>query len=858
MPLELNPSGTPLSIYLYNFGYGKFTFSDTFSDLDFYRFLSDYKNSYSDRKTWRLLFCSVEESAGLCPSFQQCIDTSAPEAYSKFIVSKEFYVKEFIIQLSVTSLNYMTVVCEDLPAPDLSGDMKSKLCGQISNVHELEKCLRTILSVQDKHIMGRFIHMVQSSGYGKTKLCLEFINSHRQGLYFVTRASNSSGFPPMPTWSQRFMKLLQNAKTDAECEYLWLRLILAALQNFDKKSIGDTNLVEMFTECSTGFQAPPNCFSKFIVSISSIISKVDPFPILQLIHSRARELGLSRNDSQDAKPLFTLIFDEASELLIPPNPKCMSLYRTLRRALASFKNIPGIVAVFVGTKSSMNEFSAFYSVDFYRSGSHMLSKEDMMNYFIPRPFVLANNVDVQNRPIVLDYASLISGRSSAFEEELIFYGRPLWAAFKTYSMALDVAKTKLNFFGQDDWQLNALLVRICAAICPQGDLVNRMVQSGMATLMHIDATGCQCFTTFVAEPVLSNAARLVLNVGDGMLAAVEELYKQIGRGIIQKDQSVDLVARIVLLGAMDYGAFKHNVAFKRVEQFLEDLCGNQFKNPEAFYSDVMSGIVSFSQFINLENVGPQIKFRVSQDLLKHAFVRGVSLALPAGTRGADIIIPVLKADNSMTCLVIKIKNLELMEALPINNPLEANNILDKLKAGHLNFLDLQTPLCDSLQGPDHQVENEFIPIVIQFKSSREDIGPCIESKYAKWHTIPNTQKQCLWVTGLNTFSSFASLIFEPLQGMLNGQFHYYSHLPNSDWRVLSPGQSSKVGICTRLFTSNPLANPGYLAYASEAYRSKHPIERETVKTLMDKAQLVGLKHDEKAKLNESSNDDRPD
>jgi hypothetical protein len=865
MPTELNPFDVPLSVYLYKFSNGKFTFDATF--YSYQAFLDSIKdeNSGGIQKSWRLVLGSVEESASLVDtSVHFCIDSGAPDAYTKFIVSQALDMDEFIKNFSLLANEYTTVVYEVLPTPvdpNLAVDMKRTLCGLISNFHELEKCLNTVSSVEDALIMARFIHMVQSSGYGKTKLCLEFINRQRQGLYFVTRQSSSSGFPPAPTWASQFIILIQTtAKTDDQCEYLWLRLILAALQNFGQNSIRETNLVEMFSKSSikTKNYVPPDCLSEFTLSMSdiSIRSTENAHDVVQQIYSRAEELGLISSDSSGVRPLFTLIFDEASELLNSPNSNCIALYRTLRRALARLKQIHGLVAVFVGTKSSMNEFDAFYSVDFCRSSSRILRKEDMMHHFIPRPFVLANNVDVQRRPIVIDYESLISGRKSEFEEGLIYYGRPLWAAFKTYSNALDVAKTKLNFFGQDDWKLNALLVRICATICPQGDLVNRMVQSGMATLMYIDETGSQCYTTFVAEPVLSNAARLSLNDSMDLLAAIKDLYTQIGRGIMQKGQSGELVARIILLGAMDFRGSDQNVVIKRVDHFLKDLCGNEYKNPEALYADVMNGLVSFSQFINLENVGPQIKFRVSQDLLKHAFVRGVSLVLPAGTRGADMIIPVLKADNSMTCLVIQIKNLKSMEALPVCNQTETRKVLDKLKASFLSFLDLNTPLCDSLQDPDPQkVQNEFVPIVIQFKSGGTNTELCSEPKYSEWLKIPSTQKQCLWITGLNTFSSFASSIIEPLQNILNGEFHYYNHLPDSDWNALSPGQSSKVGMCTRLFTSNPLANPGYLAYASEAYQSKYPKERETVKTLMDKAELVDLKQNEKVELRGVEHDD---
>ena len=66
---------------------------------------------------------------------------------------------------------------------------------------------------------------------------------------------------------------------------------------------------------------------------------------------------------------------------------------------------------------------------------------------------------------------------------------------------------------------------------------------------------------------------------------------------------------------------------------------------------VSDALVSFNQFIQLET-----PLTINQPYLLHGFVRFVAFILPFRAPGVDLVIPVLRTDNKMSCVVIQVKN----------------------------------------------------------------------------------------------------------------------------------------------------------------------------------------------------------
>lgn len=75
-----------------------------------------------------------------------------------------------------------------------------------------------------------------------------------------------------------------------------------------------------------------------------------------------------------------------------------------------------------------------------------------------------------------------------------------------------------------------------------------------------------------------------------------------------------------------------------------------------------------------------------QEFLFHSFVRSCGLILPPDAPGADLIIPVFRTDNLMSCVVIQVKNYAI-KTFPSFNSAKIN---EKLEKSYLKFLNFES------------------------------------------------------------------------------------------------------------------------------------------------------------------------
>lgn len=195
---------------------------------------------------------------------------------------------------------------------------------------------------------------------------------------------------------------------------------------------------------------------------------------------------------------------------------------------------------------------------------------------------------------------------------------------------------------------------------------------------------------------------------------------------------------------MDKGHYGNtSVVYKTLGDFLKDLGGIEFYNllSEDFSQDLLQGFVSFSQFISMDRSGfneKDIRFRVTQDVLKEAFIRNIALVLPAGMKGADMVIPVLLPDNTFSCVVLQIKNLDDTKLL---DGTALAKVCSKLSPNYLNFLDLETPLTKTpratpADSPVKQTPESSVPEKFPSKRAR---NPPVNESAAKNAKTAKTQ-----------------------------------------------------------------------------------------------------------------------
>jgi hypothetical protein len=154
------------------------------------------------------------------------------------------------------------------------------------------------------------------------------------------------------------------------------------------------------------------------------------------------------------------------------------------------------------------------------------------------------------------------------------------------------------------------------------------------------------------------------------------LIEHLQYGVVEKGNRGEIIARLVLLFAFDElvknDGFASTPTLKR---FLWLLLGlkdepiQEYKNLEddlpvhcesfSYLSDKklssleslpLDGLLNFSHFVGLQDAV------VTEEYLKECFLRQAAIVFETGRWGADMLIPIMHKDGSMTGLFVQVKN----------------------------------------------------------------------------------------------------------------------------------------------------------------------------------------------------------
>ena len=709
--------------------------------------------------------------------------------------------------------------------------------------------------VKGTYVGRKVIHLSQSSGYGKTRLCFEALKYFGRGIYCVHR-SDSTGYPISTPWFSNLILEFKKCTTDDGCLSLCRGFILAAVTNFNdfEGSRNIESFINLFEGKESGLEnlryfgvSPISDSSAFISSVSAICKKC-----------------------------FTMIVDECHELFshFATSRSGLNLYRALVRALYELRELPFVI-IFLGTKSSIGDFvsksartisTREYGDDkdngfqvplyvFTQSMDAMLTETFSLNY-----------QDIISEPIILNSTAMIS--SEKFRNLSVRCGRPLWSFIKSFHELYNLAQTKLQS-ELSLFELTCFILRTGSTVVPQDSLAHKLVMSGMATLLHVDVDGSRCWTEYVPEPILSNVSRNTLLNMRNYAKSIEEYVKRLKIGTFHDSGSAgELVARIVLLRAMDLALirisgrsfvdplanvtiisendlfgqrqsddnFKEKFSQKCLKIFSNSplapfVKSNNFvsktyfspmigittlkeylmmmldiEETEDLYNfgvsdDVLNGLVSLNQFIHIDN--PLI---INQPYLMHGFARSVGFILPPRAPGVDLVVPVLRADNKMSCVVIQVKNYST-DSFPSN----VSEINTKLTIDYLKFLDF-SGIGDFEAAP----WDDFVRIVIQFREKKEFKKE--PDYFSYWIPINSSKslnekvKKCnsAWILGLDFFEN--SLFFghegiiKDLNTILSGQRDFLTAIDYPKTVLPTKLQASEVGARFLANSARPMAN----------------------------------------------------
>ena len=855
-----------------------FTSSPKHTSTTLYMYFPSLKNYSAYRVVLR------KDDGWLDPSSSRLISTEVQDAFKFETIKDSATGEEYLVSAclsEITNLGQSLLVHFGIisllkitePIRHYPYDFNSGFVGWWLIVYPFICFVKGLAFLKDTFLYAKTAHLSQSSGYGKTRLCIEFLQYSGSGIYCVYRDGSDTGYPKTTPWMQLLVDQFRVSQSDEASVNLCLSFICWAINTFSSLE---------------------NMHYKFFLGEERFAIKDFPEATVDGI-KKALE---NRNQ-------FTFIIDECQELIRCPDDnktELISLYRALNRAMNKIKDLP-VVMVFLGTKSSLGDFvlSGHYKPSFREEIAEPHEVYDVPMYLFTHSCnsmaTKPRNVSFETVATFQDVDEVQLPHSLTMEYIAMDCGRPLWRQYAEFRQAFDVARLKLSG-DKRIANLASLILRTGSSVVPQDMLAHELVLSGMATLTYVDSQGSRCFMEYVPEPMLSNNARLQLMNRISFVDSLQEYIKKLECGVFHESgEAGELVARIILLRAMDlsclcpkrtslsrqhvpfvksfsvkqlFGAtngnaefaesfadlldsvrakgrtkwtasppsptsslspksgddkmpvdvepaandltfLAPNIALSTVREFFLLISAGRFDDELTRFGvsdEVLDGIISVTQFVKLQH-----PMHIDQIYLMHCFAKGCGLILADNAPGADLILPVLRTDNRMSCIVIQAKNLKDKKF-----PNDVANVSNKLGIDVLGKYLHFDAVGDFAAAP----ADDFVRIVIQFgmDDDAKDVNKTASDFF--WSKIPapeaseprRTTVKCLWLRGLKALDHlffFDKEILSLLTRILSARRDFYRHLDYS--RVPLPTYALTTEFGARFLgqLARPLANYANLA-----------------------------------------------
>jgi len=482
--------------------------------------------------------------------------------------------------------------------------------------------------------LSPYLTLVQSSGYGKTRLLRQVAYSHVM-LYVCFRKILSTGYPPRTNKAiSALFGGLNQKKRAAYVNELKRRLDWFVHNALTMKS----QLLSV-----EGTQKP----EVDALFPSERFLEVWDYP------AKGRPPSVTSTD------LVVLAFDEARECLQVVKEIGVSQFRLMRQALREFsieRNTRDrkIIGIFVDTSSRIQNFAPNEDDD---PSARKVVRGHEIDYTAMKlfhPYILAAS-DVHFKPSSSE--DILSLRTS---REYLRVGRPL----VTQSSIVDsdfckFLQRKLYGGGSsltEPAALGIMLSRVSAFVCPRHGVASDLVANHMATLLACDDERKGVLSTYVAEPRLAIAAAEIWN--DESIfrnQCIPALQKALMSGALSQGIRGEIVAQILLLLACDRACIIEKkdlgscVSLREVlKQLLPaDIDENILQNviPE----HLEDAQVACCQFL-------QVTHRFTKRTAIELAERHCGASLREGQRGADLVIPI-HGRNGLGYLTIQVKDL---------------------------------------------------------------------------------------------------------------------------------------------------------------------------------------------------------
>ena len=352
-----------------------------------------------------------------------------------------------------------------------------------------------------------------------------------------------------------------------------------------------------------------------------------------------------------------LVLDESQHMIKPTLDDGGTLYRAVRSCLAP--SVKGVLSrIFVVLVSTVSPISAFWpSIDDTSDSDRAAGERHKL-------ITVLDTVDKR-------LAKSLPG-------DIRSYGRPLWAAYESVVVAIDMAARKLtlttnapsmsvrSFAGKKQLALVAVAaVRLALNVLPTHTDAQKLVSSHMATLLAVSSDRRKLAVAYPAEPILGESAARFWNgwyepqsENSGqrtpevaLPTILDVVAEHVGTSLIATGERGELVGKLLWLLAADSCA--------RLKEMSDRNDPWMFCNPFSLSSFVQAlalddsldvtgweeGTMRALAFVQLDD---SLFAEEPQAVLARMYARGALGVMPPGHTGADLMAPVKVGDTAFS------------------------------------------------------------------------------------------------------------------------------------------------------------------------------------------------------------------
>ncbi|RIA93600.1 hypothetical protein C1645_735376 [Glomus cerebriforme] len=496
-----------------------------------------------------------------------------------------------------------------------------------------------------------YVPIIQSSGYGKSRL----IKEHANQVYtlYLNLGIDQNCFPYTSACAKEFIRSFQIAK-DPDT---WFNTFLAKAVSLVVFEAKDNNINKnLFWKNHLDDNGQSIWKSAIKVANDTKISD-------DLISIRDNPGYLEENFDNENEIKILLCIDEGRKLIQEINDKLnISLFQCWKHALQKNKwRTKGLFSVILDTTLQLTNFSPALEYN----TTIKTFQEDRMLF---KPFIYIPTYDS------------LANNSGKFYSQAFSIGRPCWKAFRdefikevnyndikaedyAWEKVKLLAKIKLQGGTNNSFINNekntftsiAIFASFCSIdISSSVHFASNLIANHLGTFLSISQDRTKILVCYPSEPLVTEAAYELLD--NNILQLIAQSFSQ---GIVNLGKQDEIVGELILI-LTHQKLYKKLIKTKqsafftgeiRLVTFLDNLLKNNFTLNEncTEHNSLKNGSISFTRFVTIRTI-PTLND------IKKGYISCVAFNLKQNQQGANFLIPVKLNKNIYTVWIIQIKN----------------------------------------------------------------------------------------------------------------------------------------------------------------------------------------------------------